>query len=105
VQNPYFDIHIFCCTNRRSAEHELGSCAALGAEALRDYMKEKAKILAGPGKKIRVNTAGCLDRCAQGPVMVIYPEAVWYQYRTRQDIDMILSEHVGQGKIVESLRI
>jgi (2Fe-2S) ferredoxin len=60
--------------------------------------------LSGPGK-VRVNTAGCLDRCDEGPVVVIYPESVWYTYVDRDDIDEIITEHLQNGRIVERLRI
>ena len=73
---------------------------------MRDYAKQKVKELklSGPGK-VRVNTAGCLDRCDEGPVVVVYPEAVWYTYLDRQDIDEIITEHLENGRIVERLRI
>ncbi len=73
---------------------------------MRDYAKESVKALklSGPGK-VRINTAGCLDRCDEGPVIVIYPEAVWYTYVDKEDIDEIISEHLQNGRIVERLRI
>ena len=64
----------------------------------------KALGLAGEGK-VRVNKAGCLDRCEEGPVIVVYPEAVWYTYVDRADIDEIIDRHVLRGEIVERLRI
>ena len=57
---------------------------------------------AWPGK-VRVNKAGCLDRCAAGPVAVVYPEAVWYTYVDQQDIDEIVESHLKHGRIVERL--
>jgi (2Fe-2S) ferredoxin len=60
--------------------------------------------LAGKGK-VRINQAGCLDRCEEGPVLVIYPEEVWYTYVDRQDIDEIIDEHLVNGRVVERLRI
>jgi (2Fe-2S) ferredoxin len=53
----------------------------------------------------RINMAGCLDRCASGPVMVVYPEGVWYTYQNEKDVDEILDEHVAHGRIVERLRL
>jgi (2Fe-2S) ferredoxin len=91
----YFRAHIFVCGNRRPDDHKRGSCAAQGSEALRDYMKARAKELGIPG--IRVNQAGCLDRCEFGPTLVIYPEGIWYQARTREDIDEILTAHLVEG--------
>jgi (2Fe-2S) ferredoxin len=73
---------------------------------MRDYAKARVKALklAGPGK-VRINTAGCLDRCKQGPVLVVYPEAVWYSYVDQEDIDEIIREHLQNGRVVERLRI
>jgi (2Fe-2S) ferredoxin len=73
---------------------------------MRDYLKGRVKEqgLAGPGG-IRVNSAGCLDRCDKGPVLVIYPEAVWYTYVDREDLDEILDRHLMQGEVVERLLV
>jgi (2Fe-2S) ferredoxin len=49
--------------------------------------------------------AGCLDRCDQGPVLVVYPEGVWYTYVDHTDIDEIIREHLQHGRIVERLKI
>jgi len=92
---PYFQAHIFVCCNRRPDGHKRGSCAASGSEALRDYMKARAKELGLKG--IRVNQAGCLDRCEFGPTVVIYPEGVWYQVRSREDVDEVLIAHLVEG--------
>lgn len=95
---PWFQAHLFVCTNRRPDGHRRGSCAARGGEPLRDYMKARAKEMGLKG--IRVNSAGCLDRCEFGPVIVIYPEGVWYRAETREDIDEILTVHVqGKGRV------
>ncbi|KZD12834.1 (2Fe-2S) ferredoxin domain-containing protein [Oceanibaculum pacificum] len=98
---PYYECHVFCCTNRRPDGHKRGSCAAAGAEPLRNYMKARAKELGISGT--RINIAGCLDRCELGPVMVIYPEGVWYSYRDQADIDEILQSHVKEGRRVQRL--
>ena len=97
----YYRQHVFCCTNMRPEGHPSGSCAARGAEALRNYLKARAKELKLDA--VRINTVGCLDRCAQGPVMVIYPEGVWYTYHTHADVDEILHTHVIGGGRVERL--
>tara|TARA_B110000971_G_scaffold221701_1_gene270000 strand:- start:5521 stop:5730 length:210 start_codon:yes stop_codon:yes gene_type:complete len=54
-------------------------------------------------REIRVNRAGCLNRCEMGPVMVIYPEGIWYSYATEKDIDEIVRSHIIGGKKVERL--
>lgn len=92
---PYFQAHVFVCCNRRPDGHKRGSCAAMGSEGLRDYMKARVKELGLKG--VRVNQAGCLDRCEFGPTMVIYPEGVWYHARTRDEIDEILTAHLVEG--------
>ena len=101
-QPLYFERHIFCCTNERAAGHPRGCCKAQGGEVLRNYMKARAKDL-GLSETVRVNNAGCLDRCELGPTMVIYPEGVWYRAETQDDIDEILQTHLIEGKPVERL--
>lgn len=98
---PYYRCHVFCCTNERPAAHPRGSCARKGSVKLRDYMKARAKELGLEG--VRINSAGCLDRCELGPTVVIYPEGVWYQCATREDVDEILERHVKRGERVERL--
>ena len=83
--------------------HPRGSCAERGSEALRDYMKSKAKALGL--KNVRINSSGCLDRCELGPTMVIYPEGVWYSVSTREDIDEVLEKHLVEGGRVERLML
>jgi (2Fe-2S) ferredoxin len=100
---PYYEAHVFCCTNRRADGHPRGSCAERGGEALRDYMKSKAKSLGL--KNVRINSAGCLDRCELGPTMVIYPEGVWYSISTREEIDEVLEKHLVEGGRVERLML
>jgi (2Fe-2S) ferredoxin len=100
---PYYDAHVFCCTNRRPAGHPRGCCADKGSEELRDYMKDRAKQLGL--KKVRINSAGCLDRCELGPSVVIYPEGVWYSAPTKEDIDEILQTHLVEGGRVERLML
>jgi (2Fe-2S) ferredoxin len=100
---PFFAAHVFVCCNRRPDGHRRGSCAARGSEALRDYMKVRAKELGLA--KVRVNQAGCLDRCEYGPTMVIYPEGVWYRPVTREDVDEILQAHLVAGGRVPRLML
>jgi (2Fe-2S) ferredoxin len=100
---PYYRAHVFVCCNRRPDGHRRGSCAAKGSEALRDYMKARAKELGLKG--VRVNSAGCLDRCEFGPTVVIYPEGVWYSPKTREDVDAILAGHLVRGGRVRRLML
>ena len=104
MSKPYFQHHVFFCCNQRDDGRE--SCNNHGANRLRDYAKQRAKEmkLSGP-RRARINMAGCLDRCGEGPVMVVYPEGVWYRYHDEKDVDEILTEHIAQGRIVERLRL
>lgn len=88
----FFDAHLFVCCNRRPDGHPRGSCAAKVSEKLRDYMKARAKEMGL--KNLRVNSAGCLDRCELGPCLVIYPEGIWYKIETTSDVDRVLEAHV-----------
>jgi (2Fe-2S) ferredoxin len=73
---------------------------------MRGYAKDKIRALNLNGKgKIRVNSAGCMDRCDEGPVLVVYPEGVWYTYVDKHDIDEIIEEHLLNGRIVTRLKI
>jgi (2Fe-2S) ferredoxin len=100
----YYRHHVFFCCNQREAGK--ACCNNHGAQDIRDYAKQRVKELglAGPGR-VRVNQAGCLDRCEEGPVIVVYPEEVWYTYVDRQDVDEIIEEHLRHGRIVERLRL
>jgi (2Fe-2S) ferredoxin len=102
----YYERHVFFCCNERDPADARGCCQAKGASAMRDYAKQRVKELklAGAGK-VRINQAGCLDRCEEGPCAVVYPDAVWYTYVDRADIDEIIEEHLRHGRIVERLRI
>lgn len=100
----YFKHHVFFCVNKRE---DGGSCCQnFNAQAMRDYAKDRVKALGLAGKGgVRVNTAGCMDRCGEGPVIVVYPEAVWYTYVDQEDIDEIIEKHLMQGDVVERLKI
>ncbi len=98
----YFKHHVFFCLNQR--ENGEDCCMNKGAEAAFDYMKTKVKQLKLNGEgQVRVNRSGCLDRCGLGPVMVVYPEAVWYTFVDNEDIDEIIESHIINGKVVERL--
>jgi (2Fe-2S) ferredoxin len=100
----YYEHHVFFCCNQRDPGR--ACCNDKGASALRDYAKQRAKDLGltGPGKA-RINQAGCLDRCEEGPCLVVYPGGVWYTYVDEHDIDEIIDEHLLHGRTVERLKI
>ena len=100
----YFRYHVFFCTNQRAEGSDC--CQRFDAQAMRDYMKQSCKAQSlDASAGVRINSAGCLDRCAKGPVIVIYPEAVWYSYIDKTDIDEIIQQHLIGGQVVERLRI
>lgn len=100
-ENHYYDLHVFCCTNVRPKSHPRGSCARSNSVQLRDYLKQRVKELGLPS--IRINASGCLDRCELGPVLVIYPQGVWYRYENEADVDEIIQVHIQDGCPVERL--
>ena len=101
---PRFQKHIFICNNKRTEDDPRGSCSARGSEDLLDYAKERIHALGLKGK-IRVNKAGCLDACAHGPTMVIYPDDTWYSPKTKEDIEEIITGHIRNNCITDRLVI
>jgi (2Fe-2S) ferredoxin len=104
MTDSYYKRHIFFCLNQR--DNGEACCADHDAQAGFDRCKSRVKAagLMGPGG-VRVNKAGCLDRCAGGPVAVVYPEAVWYTFVDPSDIDEIVESHLVNGKVVDRLRL
>ena len=100
----YYRRHIFFCTNQRADGSPC--CQNHDAERMRAHAKQRVKALglAGPGG-VRVNKSGCLDRCNEGPIAVVYPEGIWYSYTDIEDIDEIVEEHLRNGRCVERLKI
>ena len=100
----YYSHHVFFCVNQRANGE--ACCNDHDAEGVRNYAKQRIKELGLSGRgKVRINSAGCLDRCEEGPVIVVYPEEIWYTYVDKSDIDEIIEEHIMNGRIVERLRI
>lgn len=106
---PPFQHHVFMCTNARSADDPKGSCMLKGSAQLHAHAKERCHKLGLKGA-VRVNKAGCLDTCAQGPAIVVYGEAdppggIWYTAHTPAEVDEIIDEHLVKGAPVERLRM
>ncbi len=100
---PYYEAHVFCCVNERPAGHPRGCCKEKGAEALRNYLKARAKELGLD--KLRINQSGCLDRCELGPTLVIYPEGIWYSIASIAEAEEILQRHLIGGERVAHLML
>ena len=100
----YFKHHVFFCCNQRAAGEMC--CNNHQASELQTYAKERTAALGLKGKgSVRVNKAGCLGRCDEGPVLVVYPDNVWYTFVDKEDIDDIIDNHLVHGRIVERLRL
>lgn len=104
MPTSHFKHHVFFCINQR--DNGEACCATHDAQAMQAYAKERCVALGiHGGNQVRVNRAGCLGRCELGPVLVVYPDATWYTYVDKQDIDEIIQSHLVEGKQVERLRV
>ncbi len=97
----HYRLHLFVCTNRRDGDKK--SCGASGTDDLRGWMKDRVKELKIEG--VRINSSGCLGRCDEGPLAVIYPDEVWYRLSNRDDAEAIIQGHLRNGTIVDHLRV
>ena len=99
---PHFTHHIFVCTNERPPGDPKGDCKSKGGEEIRAYLKDELgkRHLKG---RMRANAAGCLDQCARGVVVVIYPEQAWYSLSSIEDAKAIVEEHLVGGQPVDRL--
>jgi len=96
--------HVFVCLNERPADHPRGCCAAKGSGAVRDRLKTELQKR-GLSPLVRTNNAGCLDACAFGVTLVVYPEGIWYGAVTVEDIEEIIERTIVHGEVVQRLLI
>lgn len=101
---PPYERHVFVCTNRRPEDDPRGSCAPKGGEAVHKAFKEEVAKRGLKGK-VRANSAGCLDACAFGVSVVIYPEGIWYRGVTVEDVPEIVEKTVIRGERIDRLRM
>ncbi len=101
---PHFLHHIFVCENIRPADDLRGCCAAKGSAEIQAKFKEEIKKRGLKGV-IRSNKSGCLDQCAKGPTVVVYPEGIWYGGVSANDVEEIMDSHIEGGRPVKRLLI
>ena len=100
----FYQHHVFVCTNKRPDGHERGCCIDRGDPAVREYLKKRCKELGLEG--VRINGAGCLDRCELGPVIVIYPSGEWLRCATKDEAEVIALYLSGkQDTAIDALRL
>ncbi len=91
-----FQKHVFVCTS--------GSVCPAEGHSWELHARLKALVnQAGLKGSIRINHAGCMDQCGHGPMVVVYPENVWYCHVKVEDADAIFHEHLVGGRPVERL--
>lgn len=96
--------HILVCTNQRPPGHPRGSCGENDAQStLEKFSQEiESRMLF---EKALVSTTSCVGPCSMGPVVIVYPDGVWYNRVKPEDVGEILEQHIMQGKKVERLEI
>ncbi|RTL12595.1 MAG: (2Fe-2S) ferredoxin domain-containing protein [Neisseriaceae bacterium] len=99
----FYNKHIFFCTNLKKNGN---GCGDIASDEAFNFARISLRALDTHNQnKIGISKAGCLGRCTNAPVCVIYPEGVWYTYVNQQDIEEIIKSHLLNNKTVERLRI
>ena len=101
---PRYQRHLFVCVNERPPDNPKGCCSAKASRQVRELLKEGLQAR-GLSRHVRSSTAGCLDACASGATVVIYPEGVWYGGVTVAELEDIIEKHEVRGEVVERLLI
>jgi (2Fe-2S) ferredoxin len=94
--------HVFICTNQKEAPKK--SCGEAHGLALVDAFKAALKDR-GLNVELRAQRTGCLDVCAFGPSLVVYPEGIFYGNVQLSDVDEIVESHLVNDLPVERLRL
>ena len=95
------DHHIFVCSSSRINGQQKGFCVSKSAvDIVSNFMEE----VQDRGLEIMVNNTGCFGICDKGPIVVIYPEGLWYGSVTPDDVTEIM-DALEEGKILERLAI
>lgn len=98
------EFHVFICTSSRINGQQKGYCCSKDSVGIvQTFMEEiEARDLSN---RIMVTNTGCFGICSSGPVVVVYPEGIWYKEVTVEDVSEILESHFENGVIVERLQI
>jgi len=99
---PRRELYVFVCTNRRPPQNPKGSCAGNGSEEVLDRLKGLV-FEAGLKDRVRVMASGCQDLCAHGPIVSVWPTGTFYGGVKVEDCEMIVEEHLRNGRPVERL--
>jgi (2Fe-2S) ferredoxin len=93
-----YERHVFVCTRGEW-------CPAVDGDGLGEHARLKSRVkAAGLGDRVRINHSGCFSQCGNGPMLVVYPDAVWYAHVTPDDADEIFERHIVGGEVVDRLR-
>ncbi len=96
-----FRFHLYVCTQQKP--EGVPSCPASGAWAVLGAI-EQAVIARGLDNEVQLTTSGCMGLCDEGPIVVVYPEGVWYRRVKPSDATEIVETHLAGGKPVERLQ-
>ena len=77
-------------------------CTSSGSVAVREAMAKELE-LAGLSDEVKIVQTGCFGLCANGPIMIIYPEGTFYSHVKVEDVKEIVEEHLLKGRLVERL--
>ena len=77
-------------------------CTSSGSVAVREAMAKELE-LAGLSDEVKIVQTGCFGPCANGPIMIIYPEGTFYSHVKVEDVKEIVEEHLLKGRLVERL--
>ena len=93
--NPgFYRSHVLICTGT--------GCVSSGADNIKDRLTSKL-VEAGLQDEVKVVETGCHGFCEKGPIVIVYPEGVFYCQVSVEDVDEIFAEHLLKGRIVERL--
>ncbi len=99
-----YERHVFVCINERPPGHPKGCCHDKGSAEIRDLLKAELSRR-GLSGAVRANNSGCLDACAHGPSMVIYPDGIWYGKVKKEDVPEIVERTIINGEVIQRLLI